>query len=86
MAPSRRLPAGLVIGASLTGSAVLMVLCALSAVNWSQVDPFRNAGTVSGWSYLCWACYAITTAWPVLLIGATAGYREARRTQRTASM
>lgn len=79
LAAGYRLPTGLVVAASLAGSAVLTVLCVLSAVNWDRVDPFRDAQSVSGWSYLCWSCYAATIAWPVLLVATTVGYRTARR-------
>lgn len=51
---------------------------AISALHWDRVDPFRDARTVSGWSYLCWACYAVAVAWPVLLVATTVGYRSAR--------
>lgn len=80
VAAGRRLPTHLVVGVSLAGTAVLATLCVLSALHWSTVDPFRDAHAVSGWSYLCWACYAAAPAWPVLLLVTTLGYWRARRT------
>lgn len=84
IAAGRRLPASFIVGTSLTGAAVLGVLCILSAVNWGRVDPFRDAETVSAWSWLCWACYLVTPAWPLLLVATTLGYRRARTDQQVA--
>ncbi len=79
IAARSRLPAGLVVGISLTGSAMLTVLCVTSALNWGRVDPFRDAHTTSAWSYLCWACYLVAVAWPALLAATTIGYWRIRR-------
>ncbi|MGH3171470.1 MAG: hypothetical protein ACRDN0_37120 [Trebonia sp.] len=43
------------------------------------MDPFGRATVVTGWSWLCWGCYAIAPAWPLLLIAATIGYARSRR-------
>lgn len=80
VAAGRRLPGSLVVGVSLIGSAVLSAICLVGAIKWSRVDPFRDARAVSGWSYLCWACYAAAMAWPVLLTATTVGYWRARPT------
>ena len=82
IARGRRLPTWLVAGISFAGAAVLLVLCLLSAVNWSHVDPFGHATAVTGWSWLCWICYAVAPAWPLLLIATTIGYSLSRRSDR----
>jgi hypothetical protein len=78
VAAGRRMPRELVAGVSLIGSFALISVCVLSVINWRSVDPFHDAPTVSGWSLLCWACYAAALAWPVLLIATTLGYWRSR--------
>ena len=82
--PGRRAPTSLVVGVGLLGASLVAALCVLSIVNWAQVNPFRDAGTVSGWSYLCWGCYVVAPAWPVLLTATILGYGRGRRISRLA--
>lgn len=84
VAAGRRMPRGLIVGMSLLGAIALTAICTLSAINWGRVDPFRDAPAVSGWSVLCWACYGVALAWPVLLIATTLGYSRSRRRPSTA--
>lgn len=80
MAPRRRLPPRVVVGTGLIGASLVVALCVLSVVHWAQVDPFRDAVTVTGWSYLCWSCYLVAIAWPMLVIATVIGYWGARGT------
>lgn len=72
--PGRRVPAILVVAVSLLGAFVVGAVCVLSIVNWARVDPFRDATEITGWAVLCWACYAVALAWPLLLIASAIGY------------
>ena len=78
VAAGRRAPLRVVVGTGLLGAVLVAVLCLLSVINWVHVDPFRDAITVSGWSYLCWGCYLVAPAWPVLLTATVVGYWQAR--------
>lgn len=83
VAPSRRMPMSAVVGCGLIGAILVLTLCVLSVAHWGQVDPLGDARTVSGWSYLCWSCYLIVPAWPVLLIATSIEYWKARRRTST---
>lgn len=70
----RLFPPPLVLCASIAGAVALTAICVLSAINWHRVDPFHAAPSITGWTWLCWACYLAACAWPVLLAATTVGY------------
>jgi hypothetical protein len=78
VAPRRQVPRPAVALIAFTGAAVLIFLCAGSAIYWGNVDPFAHA-RFSGWAALCWACYAAAPLWPLLLIATALGYLRTRR-------
>jgi hypothetical protein len=82
LAPGRRVPTALAVSASLAGALLLASVCAVSILNWARVDPLGDAAELTGWSLVCWTCYAVTLAWPVLLVAATVGDALHRRRPR----
>lgn len=76
-----RLPAVLVAVIALGGAVALAIVCALSIINWSAVDPFAGQPS-SGWSRLCHGCYLATLLWPPALATTVIGYAINRRRTR----
>ena len=72
------MPRTLVLAAASVGAGLLLVLCVASAVCWANADPFLDAAVRTCWTYLCWTCFALALAWPVLLVVTILGYARYR--------
>lgn len=79
----RRLPATAVCLVAGCGLVALAIVCVLSVVNWSAVDPFAGDHT-SAASWLCTDCYLSALLWPPALLITLIGYVIGRRRERRA--